>query len=203
MKPVTKRPGLRGFTLLEVLVAIALFSLLSMMAYAGLHSLLQSRSGLQESAAQLQQLQRFFLVLSNDLRQAMPRAVRDPLGTPQAAMRSATGDAENILQFSRNGVYDLQKQHYLQQRVRYFLLDGSLFRESWNVLDISRSTPSRQVRLLDGVRHAMPEFYAEQWYRHWPVSDGLDGQSALPRAVRLTLDMQSGGAVQRVFAVSL
>ena len=70
----------RGFTLLELLVALAIFALVSVMAYGGLASVLDQQFATDEIAGQLARLQKTYLLLQRDFEQLVPRPVRDEYG---------------------------------------------------------------------------------------------------------------------------
>jgi len=69
-----------GFTLLEVVVAVALFAVVSTLAYGGLAAVLRSREQLSEASAQLAQLQLAMQMFERDVRSAVLRPVRDGYG---------------------------------------------------------------------------------------------------------------------------
>ena len=66
----------RGFTLIEILIAMAIFAMLGLASTALLSKVIDSDEISSEKFARLQQLQRFMLILERDIQQAMPRAVR-------------------------------------------------------------------------------------------------------------------------------
>ena len=81
-----------GFTLIEVLVALAVFGVMSMLAYSALGSTLSNADYLTDRMERLQSVQRTVRYLSSDLLQLAPRPIRSELGdTYVAALRSALG----------------------------------------------------------------------------------------------------------------
>ena len=74
----------RGFTLLEVLIAMALFSLLGLASYQLLERVLHSERRIQQHERELRQLQRALDVLQRDLWQAMPHPLADDPSRRQA-----------------------------------------------------------------------------------------------------------------------
>ena len=67
----------RGFTLLELLVAVAIFSLLGVGSYRLLASTISTRDTARSHDLALMQLQRTFTVMNRDLAQATARPIRD------------------------------------------------------------------------------------------------------------------------------
>ena len=67
----------RGFTLLEVLIAIAIFALLGLGSYRMLHSVLNTDEATRRHELQLREVVRAFAVLEQDLAQVGARPVRD------------------------------------------------------------------------------------------------------------------------------
>ena len=90
-----------AFTLLELLIAIAIFALLGLASYRMLSTVLASDEALRRQEQQLRELVRGMAALERDLAQAGARPVRDGYGEPQAALR---GDSEQgMLEFTRLG----------------------------------------------------------------------------------------------------
>ena len=61
----------RGFTLLELLVALSIFSILSVMAYGGLQSVITTKQSTEKAAERISEIQLVMMRISNDLRQAV------------------------------------------------------------------------------------------------------------------------------------
>ena len=62
-----------GFTLIEILVAVAIFGVMSMLAWGALGRSLSNAELLSERMDRLQAIQRTVTYLSSDLAQATPR----------------------------------------------------------------------------------------------------------------------------------
>ena len=69
---ITKNSTL-GFTLLELLVAIVIFSLMSVMAYGGLFNVLTGNEVITQQEKSLKELQRTMMFFERDIRQIVPR----------------------------------------------------------------------------------------------------------------------------------
>jgi len=84
----------QGFTLIEVLVAMSVFAVMTILAYMSLGQTLANADMLGERMDRLQAIQRTMRYLSNDLSAASPRPVRSELGDTYmpAVMVSAAND---------------------------------------------------------------------------------------------------------------
>ena len=92
--------SVRGFTLLELLVAVAIFALLGVGSYRLLASTINVRDTAKKHDAALIQLQRSFIVMNRDLSQAISRQIRDQYGDTVAAVVLKN----NVLELTRVGV---------------------------------------------------------------------------------------------------
>ena len=67
----------QGFTLLELVIAIGIFAIMSAMAYGGLNTALNTREHADSQAERLAQLQKAMLILGRDIEQAINRPVQN------------------------------------------------------------------------------------------------------------------------------
>jgi len=196
--------GTRGFTLLELLVAVALFVLIAAMAYSGLSALIAQNEGLRERSESLKQVQMAAQMLQWDLTQMVDRPVRDPLGETLGSL--VVGGRRGILnEFSRSGIALLPAvRNSALARVRYRLDDGSLIRERLQQLD---STDRSQVvgsAILDEVSSVSFEFIDKLGARHssWPpLSATDDSVGTLPKAVEVVIEHVRWGELRRLVLV--
>ncbi len=199
----------KGFTLLELLVAMAIFAVMSVMAYSGLRSMIDTREHVEKEAQQLAELQMAFTFLGRDIQQALARTVRDENGDLLPAM--AWEDVfEPSIEFTKSGYHNptgLNRSNL--QRVKYQLADGELKKYSWSVLDRSPESEPYSRLILTGVESFTAEFLDEmgQWHTKWPVNPlggGITSQhrKKLAKAVRISLDLKEWGRIQRLFIVA-
>ncbi|KAF1687105.1 type II secretion system protein GspJ [Pseudoxanthomonas sp. SGNA-20] len=189
----------RGFTLVEVLVALAVFALLAAAAVAILAWAGDQQAALRARMERLGELQRAHALLKADLSQAAVRRTRLPDGgiARNAFDAAPPGDLSRpLLGFVRRGREnpDAEPRASLQY-VEYRVVDGRLERSARPALD-GTAAAAPQV-LLTGVEDVRAGFYSHgQWSDGW-----IGGAQALPRAVRLDLRLRDFGPVRQVFVL--
>lgn len=179
-----------GFTLLELLVALAIFSLIAVMAYGGLETVLNQHARTEENAESLAVLQKTYLLMQRDIEQMVPRAIRDEFGDQQAPLIGTS-----LFQFTRGG-WNNPANHPRStlQRVGYSLEDRQLIRYAWQVLDRAQdSAPTRQP-LAEDIESMQVRYLDEagKWLDQWPPvqsdSNPVATPTDFPRAVEITLE---------------
>jgi general secretion pathway protein J len=197
----------KGFTLLELMIAIMIFAIMSAMAYGGLNSALNTRDHADAQAERLAQLQKTMMIMERDIEQAIDRPVRNNYGDTQPAL-SGSGYGSSLLEFSRSGRPNpMQLQRSNLERVGYLLQEDKLLRQLWPVLDRSLDSEPYEALLLDKVKGIDLRFLDEnkQWQTQWPSATPPDPNQppppAMPRAVEITLDLEDWGRIRRVFEV--
>ena len=197
----------QGFTLIEVLVSLAVFGVLTIMAYATLTQTLANADLLGTRMDRLQALQRTIRLLDSDLAQAAPRAVRDPLGESyDPALQTRLG-AEFSLELTRGGWSNpAGLPRGTLQRSAYRIEDGELVRYHWNVLDRTVSNEPIATVLLDDVDSLVFRYLRAngEWTEQWPPLDtpGPQGFRLRPRAVEIVLTLADEGEIRRVLEVA-
>lgn len=192
-----------GFTLLELLIAISIFAIVSVMAYGGLRSIINTSQHTQMVSQRFASVQKLFLLMSQDLLLAVNRPVRDEFGDAVPAFDARLSERRNLLSITRSGMSALQSPHQVIQRVSYRLEDGRLHRLVWPVLDRVQSSEPRSVMLLSGVKSAEFAFLGDvDWLDYWPVAT-LASTDVMPRAVSIQLNIKGVGEIQRILPLSL
>ena len=76
----------RGFTLIEVLIAMAITAVIALLAYTSLNTVIAGVESVRREADYTYQLNRAFQLLSRDLRQVVERPIRDELDGTESAL---------------------------------------------------------------------------------------------------------------------
>lgn len=205
---------LRGFTLLELMIAILLFSMVSAAAYKLFTSVSRAQQVTDGILEKLDAIQRAEVVIEKDFFQMTPRPIRNEFGDKIAALKAPGTDGET-LEFTRSGwrnPLDLARSNL--QRVAYALEDGQLIRYYWPVLDRPQEPLQYRQVVLDKVRSFRVRFMNDkkQWKSSWPPSKsglnpvqpggGQNKQNLIPAAAEVTLVHEEFGSMLSVFPLS-
>jgi len=197
---------MQGFTLLELLVAISIFGLLSVIAYSGLNSVLNTRQVLDEHMERLAEIQRTNLFLTADLRQIVKRDIRDEYGDLQKPLISNELNSDitsRLIELTRSGYPNpLGVTRSNLQRVAYRLEENILYRLSWTELDRDPESLPYEVELCTDVTDLSFRFLDDQqeWHEQWPPLEAA-ATTALPRGVELILELEDWGEIRRVYTL--
>ncbi len=191
----------RGFTLLELLIAITIFAVVAALAYGGLATVLRARQETSASALQLRALQQAVFLIERDTTQLVVRPIRDEYGDRQPALYGGDGRIE----FTRGGWANPAGQVRSElQRVAYLVRDHQLIRDSWQVLDRAPDSVPYEAPLLDDVTDLQLRFLDEknEWTDSWPPLDRSTTSPAAtvppPRAAEITLVTARWGTITRL-----
>ena len=191
----------RGFTLLELLVALAIFGLVAVMAYGGLGTVLEQRAHTDASAQRLAALQKTYVVMQRDIEQAVARAIRDEYGDEQAPLAAAP-----VFQLTRGGWSNpAGRPRSSLQRVGYDLEEQQLIRYAWPVLDRSQDSQPLQQALADHIVSMQVRYLdvASNWQDSWPsLETGVEEaavEPGLPAAVEVSLEHEYFGNLTWLF----
>ena len=194
-----------GFTLLEVLIALAIFSVMSMMAYGGLKTLLNARNGTEQAAIRLNEIQMAFLLIQQDMEHMAPRTVRVGYGTESAL--SADSELEYQITFTRGGNSTPRRPGRSGlYRVAYQLDEDKLIRMIWPALDrVDGSVPQNMV-LLHGVSSVAFTTDAESASNlssviQSVIQPGAQPGDLLPRSIEMEVALEDWGSITRLFAM--
>lgn len=188
-----------GFTLVEMLVSLMIFSLLATAGVAVMAFTVDNRSGVSDRLQRLGDLQRTLGLLRQDLSQAAPRRVRD--GRGEAARSAFFGAPEGVgdpaLAFSRRGWENPEKlARPSMQHVVWRLVDDRLERSARPALDGAAAAPAQVV--LEGVSELHLAYrHHGQWSPAWP-----GGHAAVPDAVEVHMQVEGIGELRQVFLIA-
>ena len=183
----------QGFTLLEILIALAIFAVMSMIAYAGLAAMLDARASTVPRAQQLAQLQTTLYLLNEDLSQVIKRPIRDQLGSSEPAF--SIGRGNEILVFTRtvpSWLANSSETNLL--RVSYSLEKEALYRRVWTIPDRTQQTEYRRRKLLVTQGVTIKGFSSKT--KAWGEIVG-----EIPQALDMSFKLDGLGSVYRTFLI--
>lgn len=177
----------RGFTLLEILVALAVFAVVGAVAYRGLDRMTRTKAHLDQEMRFWRELGQVFDRMEGDFVQIAPRSDLLPSGILRPPLRSASGPDDALLALTR---FDGQREP-VQLAYR---LEGQQLE-----LQLGTGATLKTYPLLDGVERCSFAFLGETavWQSQWP---GTQTQ-ARPRGIRVQLTLAGHGEFERVFAL--
>ncbi len=196
-----------GFTLLELLVALAIFAVIAVMAYSGLDTILTARQQTDQHATQLAHLQMAFIWLGRDIEQHINRPIRNQYGDRQATLQGTISQMELTRAGWRNPA---QQQRSSLQRVAYHLEEKTLWRSYWRVLDRAQDAKPIRMGLLNEVNEIQLRYLDEhlRWHEQWPplnFSNRAPNKQANSnqtlKAIEVTLTVAKWGRLTRLFRI--
>jgi len=203
--PFQSAKGSAGFTLLEVLIAVAIFAVVSTMALGGYNQLIRQSDRIDTNMARTRAVQTAVHRMVQDFAELEPRPVREPLGSaPQPVLR-AEARTQQLAEMTRAGWSNpAGVPRPTLQRVAYRLEDNKLRRDYWLSLDRTLAATPVTVVLLDQVKSITLRFLSADrvWSDQWPADGNSGGNPYLrPIAVEITLELDDLGTMKRLVEV--
>ena len=189
----------RAFTLIELLIALAIFSIMSVTSYVGLQNFLAMRQSLEAHEDAFAELQAAIMLIEADVENLAARSIRDELGDRVAAFDSKGQMEVGLTRFRPGLPIEFEPSDLL--RVNYFVENNQLVRRAWSALDRTPDTPYQDRVLLSDVSGINWRFMAASWSNYWPENDDPVSMRRLPRAVEVTISLGDGRSVTRLMRV--
>jgi general secretion pathway protein J len=187
-----------GFTLVEMMVALFIFAMLSVAGVIMLRSAVDSDEITAENLGQMAEMQRFVSLMEADLSQALPRTYRDDRGDRMPAFASETGGPEAaFLKFTRGGQSNINGEARSNlERVEYRLKDGKL--ERWRYRTTDGGEIDQPAVLISDLGAIDLRFRNKRglWSNDWETERLTD----LPRAIEIRFE-QDGRRYRHLFLV--
>lgn len=207
----------KGFTLIEVLVAMAIFGLIGVVSGQLLMRVLQAQQLSEARADKLAEIQRALALFERDILQAADRPIRDAFGDPQPALRLAFSGE---LELTRHGWSNpLAWPRSELQRVAWELdSEGRWRRQFWTVLDRAQDSQPQTQTVLEAVRSIELQLLDSQGgsWNAWPPDDVAAGLTPLQDApqgegdeppelvaLRLEIDLPPFGRIERLWPMPM
>lgn len=185
----------RGMTLIELMIALALFALLGLLTWRATDSLITTRQHVGAELERWRAITTAVARVDEELLQALPGTGRLAHGPPPSRQPEAvgTGPAQVMLRFASPGADGGPVQDaallLVGDRLEWWIWDGT----------DAAAEPSR-VRLLDRVNALHWRFlHGDRWVAAWPPEQPQD--AGLPAAIAFEMELSDVGTIRRVFAL--
>jgi general secretion pathway protein J len=185
-----------GFTLIEILIALAVFAVVAVMAYQGVARMAMVKQTLDADNRKWRDIAVAMARMDDDFSHTVDRSYRDAGGVQQASFRGSAGpiDIDGAqLELVR---LDTNRLVHLGYRLNKNKLELLL----WDTLDLGPRAVPTALPLLDHVASLSFRFVdkAGQWQLSWPQSITLQQP---PRGVEVKMVLESGETITRMFAL--
>lgn len=199
--PVAAPRRHNGFTLIELIVTVAVFAVISLVVFSGLGSTMTTAERSRDEGERLAEIQRAVARMDRDFGEVAPRPVRNAFGDREPALRwdqgqlwVTSGGRANYLERERSTLY----------RVGYAMDDdeSGLLRLTHEALDQSIGAEPTERLLLDGIESLVFRFHDGQgWIDEWPPMDGAGDSigDAVPAAIAVRIELEDHGSIERSY----
>lgn len=194
-----------GFTLIEILVAVSIFAIISTASFRLISSQTSANERTNQFTERLYDYQRMVRKIDSDLRQVVKRSSKDKKGRELAAL---SGDT-NTLTFTKNGWSNFSASPRSElQRVQYSLIkDGGSYvfnRVYHRYLDGADEKDSISQPLITGVSELNFIYYDsdDEPQKYWPVRNSDKKSLALlPKRIIVEITTHNEGKLTRAFTL--
>ena len=194
MKPSSHR----GFTLIEMIVAVSISLVMMAIGYTGLNHTIKTASQVSEANLRLSELQFGLAYFNQDWIQVSPRKIRNQYGDEENNIVIEN----NSITFTRSGWANLlQNQRSELQRVQYLLIDRNLVRRHWRSLDQGIAEAPLATVLVRNVEIFDVNFInpSETEIPDWP--NEATQNVGNPIALKIRLELAGMGEIRRILEI--
>jgi general secretion pathway protein J len=190
----------KGFTLLEILIALFIFTIVAVIMTHALHIIFESQAGTEKRSERLSELQIANLLLLRDIEQTLNRPVINGKNHHEAAFLGS--NSQFSLTHGGESNPGGEALRSTLQRVSYSIDKKNLIREVFPVLDQVQASQSHQRVLLGSIIEGHFDYLDANGIFHntWPPAEQTKS-SSLPTAVRITLKLAGWGSFSQLYII--
>lgn len=191
-----------GFTLIEIIIALLIFSIVAVIAANSLFLLIRAKKINQAHAKTLGQQQIALSLLKSDLENYIKRPIRT-VNLRLSPALVLTQNQDVTLSLTRKNVLYSTQQAQTLNRVDYYFSQGTLTRRVWPVLDRAPNSQANARILLSHLASFHVTIISQQQHRYstWPVSVMIE-KSAAPLAAEITLCFSAQDCLTQTIAMA-
>lgn len=192
-----------GFTLIEILIALAVFAILATITSSTLYYAFTTRTRITAQADQLNNLQLALTLFERDITQTVQREVR---GNNMHIFPVFVGE-KFYLEFTRGGVINPntnEKKSNLQ-RIAFLCKNKQLIKRKWYSLDTMDRTKFSDQVLLSHLNNCQFAYlnHSLQLLSEWRANAKTQDQKEepLPKAIQFNLSLQNWGKASFLYII--
>jgi general secretion pathway protein J len=194
---ITRASGRRascGLTLIELMVALAIFSVLGILSYRAIDSASITRDRLANKSDRWQEVSRFFQLTESQLLQIVGRPTVP--GAPSSSLVITPSSGGTDFQFS---FLKLDGARNSVRRVGYRFAEDRILMLRWPGVD-GDVTPTEHV-VLENVKDLRLKLITDDGRTSatWPAQP--PAKTALPDGIEIQLEINDVGTLRRLFAL--
>jgi len=187
----------KGFTLIEMLMALAVLSIVLAIGYGSLSQLLEQQIKLNNNHRQMRDLHVMTQLMEYDFAFASRRSIRNEYATRLTAF---SGQPEHVRLTSSGRRMSKGIRQSRLQHIEYEFKNNTLRRLVWQELDGFRRADATMTTSLVDLKNLQWQFLSSTgvWESTWPAS-GQARKNTLPHAVQLKMKLSKLPVMQQIF----
>lgn len=210
---------IRGFTLVEILVALFIFAIISVMTAIGIRRMINTQQRISTATTKISKLQLAMTLLERDLEAISPHRLKNSISTAGSLLQMQGGGITFVTANNINPA--MLADRGILRKVSYNIKGDKLIRTTWPVADPTRNTPSTNTTILDKVKRLQFIFIDThgQVIKYWPPSNitqsiittipessntsnlQLQNQQTAPKGIEIVITVSPFGTIRRLFAL--
>lgn len=193
----------RGYTLIEILVALSVFAILATITGSVMIQTFNTRHHINSKIDQLNAIQIALILLQQDTEQAINRPI---YGDQMLLFPAFTGEG-HYFEFTRGGLENPLgvAQRSTLKRVAYVCNEGRLIRRSWFHVDTPQRQHFQDKILLDDLDQCSFAYlnHANAVLPFWneETTSSEKPSQSLPTAIQISLSIKGWGNMSLLFAM--
>lgn len=193
----------KAFTLIEMVVAIAVFAVFAAMVSTAYVASVQNQERAKMQLSRLAEIQLAMSILGRNFEQITNRPIRDEYGEKKPAFISQA-EPDKAVEFTHTGRLPTGFPGSALARVAFGVSEEKLWKYAWPVLDRAQDSQPFKSELLTQVEALELRYLDDknEWQFQWPAVVPVEGQpDPIPRAVELSVNTKDWGKIKRIFVI--
>lgn len=193
----------KGFTLMEILIALVIFAILATATSSILYYAFTTRNRVNNQADRLNQLQMAINMIQQETTQIIDRQIR---GNEMHLFPAFVGQ-RSYVEFTRDGVVNpnSQEKRSTLKRIALYCIESRLIQRTWSQLDPLNINEYEEKTLIDNLSQCHFNFLNKnlQVLSEWreQLNDQHNQQGLFPKAIQVNLELKDWGEINLLFVI--